>query len=39
MEEGVVIRELTTGSSRRTPYNDIRDMNDYRSHIIELVAQ
>lgn len=39
MEEGIVIRELTAGSSRRTPYNDIRDMNDYRSHIIELIAQ
>ena len=39
MEEGIVIRELAAGSSRRTPYNDIRDMNDYRSHIIELIAQ
>lgn len=39
MEEGVVIPELTKGSSRRTPYNDIRDMNDFRSHIFELIAQ
>lgn len=39
MEEGVVIPELTKKSSRRTPYNDIRDMNDFRSHIIELIAQ
>lgn len=39
MEEGIVIRELAAGSSRRTPYNDIRDMNDYRSHMIELIAQ
>ena len=39
MEEGLVIRELTAGSSRRTPYNDIRDMNDFRSCIIELIAQ
>ena len=39
MEEGVVIRELTAGTSRRTPYNDIRDTNDYRSCILELIAQ
>jgi alpha-galactosidase len=39
MEEGVVIKELTTESSRRTPYNDIRDTNDYRSCILELIAQ
>ncbi len=39
MEEGVIIPELTKKSSRRTPYNDIRDMNDFRSHIIELIAQ
>ena len=39
MEEGVVIPELTKGSSRRTPYNDVRDMNDFRSHIFELIAQ
>ena len=35
MDEGVVIKE----SSRRTPYNDIRDTNDYRSCILELIAQ
>lgn len=39
MEEGVVIRELTKESSRREPYNDIRDMNDFRSCILELIAQ
>jgi hypothetical protein len=39
MDEGVVIKELTTESSRRTPYNDIRDMNDFRSCILELIAQ
>ena len=39
LDEGIVIKELTTESSRRTPYNDIRDMNDFRSHILELIAQ
>lgn len=39
MDEGIVIKELTTESSRRVPYNDIRDMNDFRSHILELIAQ
>lgn len=39
MDEGIVIKELTKGSSRRTPYNDIRDMNDFRSHILEVIAQ
>lgn len=39
MEEGIVMKELNMESSRRTPYNDIRDTNDYRSYILELIAQ
>lgn len=39
MDEGIVIKELTIHTSRRIPYNDIRDMNDFRSCILELIAQ
>ncbi len=39
MEEGVVIRELAASAEGRKKINDIRDMNDYRSYMIELIAQ
>lgn len=39
MEEGIVIRELTADRSSRKPFNDIREMNDYRSYMVELIAQ
>ena len=39
MEEGIVIRELAEGRTSREPFNDVRDMNDYRSYMIELIAQ
>ena len=39
MEEGIVIRELANDVSLRGQINDIRNMNDYKSCILELIAQ
>lgn len=39
MEEGMVLKELNKSYSRTKPFNDIREMNDYRSFILELIAQ
>ncbi len=39
MEEGVVLRELNQGYSKTRPVNEIRDINDYRSVVLELITQ
>ena len=39
MEEGIVLKELTKEYSMRGNINDIRNMNDFKSCILELIAQ
>ena len=39
MEEGIVLKELTKEYSMRGYINDIRNMNDFKSCILELIAQ
>lgn len=39
MEEGIVLKDLNKAYSRTQPFNDIREMNDYKSFVLELIAQ
>ena len=39
MEEGIVIPELTKRYKGNHPINDLRESNDYRSVVLELIAE